>query len=251
MTDHIFDMDGVLLDSNGIKSRAFYNAALPYGETAADWMVDYHRNAGSISRRARVEAFFEQLDAHEDDVEGMLAAIADELVTGYQTAAVVPGVESYLRALDEPKYVVSGVETGELTDILRSHGLARYFVGIYGGVKTDTLKALLKDGSVHKPATYYGDTQQDYEAAKANGLDFVFVSSFSEFEGWQPYFARKNVRVIRDFTEIAPFVEQRPLPSKVRVGGDGYALVGGERRFYGLNLAGATVNVTPLEEQTL
>lgn len=246
MTDHIFDMDGVLLDSNGIKSRAFYNAALPYGEYAADWMVEYHRNAGSISRRARVEAFFEQLDIHEDDVEGMLANIAGELVTGYQSARLVPGVETYLRALDEPKYVVSGVATEELTEILQAHGLARYFAGIYGGVKTDTLKALLDDGTLHKPATYYGDTQQDYEAAKGNGLDFVFVSAFSEFSEWRPYFARKKVRVVRDFTEIAPFVERVPLPSKVRVGGDGYALVGGERRFYGRNLAGAVVNVEQL-----
>ena len=39
----IFDCDGVILDSNKIKTTAFYNTALPYGEDAAEALVNYHK----------------------------------------------------------------------------------------------------------------------------------------------------------------------------------------------------------------
>lgn len=47
-TTLVFDCDGVVLDSNKVKTEAFYQATLPYGEAAAQAMVDYHVDRKSV-----------------------------------------------------------------------------------------------------------------------------------------------------------------------------------------------------------
>jgi beta-phosphoglucomutase-like phosphatase (HAD superfamily) len=42
----IFDCDGVLLDSNRIKTQAIFEAAKPHGEEAAMKLVEYHKEKG-------------------------------------------------------------------------------------------------------------------------------------------------------------------------------------------------------------
>ena len=51
----VFDCDGVVLNSNKLKTQAFYNAALPYGEKAAIALVSYHIKNGGISRNHKFE----------------------------------------------------------------------------------------------------------------------------------------------------------------------------------------------------
>ena len=53
----IFDCDGVILNSNKIKTNAFFAVALPYGQTAAQALVDYHLQNGGISRYRKFEYF--------------------------------------------------------------------------------------------------------------------------------------------------------------------------------------------------
>ncbi len=42
----IFDCDGVILNSNQVKTQAFYKATLSYGEAAAESLVNYHIQHG-------------------------------------------------------------------------------------------------------------------------------------------------------------------------------------------------------------
>ena len=46
----IFDCDGVILNSNTVKSDSFYSSALPFGEKAADLLLRYHLENGGVSR---------------------------------------------------------------------------------------------------------------------------------------------------------------------------------------------------------
>ena len=53
----IFDCDGVILNSNKIKSNAFYEVASKYGKKEAKKLVNYHINNGGISRYKKFEYF--------------------------------------------------------------------------------------------------------------------------------------------------------------------------------------------------
>ncbi|WP_216601595.1 hypothetical protein [Vreelandella azerica] len=50
----IFDFDGVVLNSNQVKTEAFFYTTLPYGEDAANAMVEYHIKHGGILRYKKI-----------------------------------------------------------------------------------------------------------------------------------------------------------------------------------------------------
>lgn len=208
---HVFDCDGVLLDSNTAKSTAFYEAARPYGEDAALRMVLYHQQAGSISRRQRWEDFFRVIlerEPEENEVEQVLARCTECVAKSIQAATLVPGVEDYLKSLKQPAVVVSGTEQDEVREIIGQRGLTPFFDGIYGGsklqLKSERLTELVLEGLIKPPAVYYGDTEDDYRAACRVKFDFVFVSGCSEFRNWRVFFADKQIKAIEDFRELLP-----------------------------------------------
>lgn len=234
---HVFDVDGVLLASNAGKAQAFYEAALPYGEDAATAMVEYHRTAGSVSREDRWKHFFSEIvgrDPEEGELEWVNRACTKGVLNAVRESPKVEGVERYLETLSNA-VVVSGVATDEVRLILREHGLADYFTGIYGGPrrKAEVLKRLLNSGDITLPAVYYGDTEDDYNAATANGLDFVLVAGDAEWD-WRGHPASANA--ISDFSKY-PTATANPQRVKVRVDRNGY----GGGVYVGRSLAGAEV----------
>lgn len=248
---HILDCDGVILRTNASKSRAFCEAAIPYGVEAAREMVRFHQSAGSISRKARWEHFFVAILGREPESGELERVIADctaRVIAGAREAEVMPGLREFLAGCGAA-IVVSGVTTDEVRELLAHHGLGESFAGVYGGPrrKREILRRLVREGTIETPATYYGDTLDDYQAAVAAGLDFVFVKGDTEWQNWRGHFAsRPEVRVIEDFRELAeelkPRVTETVAPRKAWVGPDGFAYIRGTReRYVGRGLAGATV----------
>lgn len=196
VTWQIFDCDGVLLDSARVKSRAFRDAALPYGEDAAAQLVEYHRRAGSIGREARLLWFFRAVLGREPgpgEMEAMNQRLTASILHGTLCAPKVPGVEAFLRANSGRCAVVSGIETEELRLILEHHGLSSYFEYAWGGPRSKALIFREMRHRIDGPAVYYGDTEQDYLDARNAGLEFVWVRGCSEWAG---------MRSIVDFREV-------------------------------------------------
>jgi len=67
----IFDCDGVLLDSNRVKTEAFHSAVLDYGCEYADRLVAYHVEHGGISRFKKFEYFFDNILGKAPEKEEM------------------------------------------------------------------------------------------------------------------------------------------------------------------------------------
>lgn len=254
---YVFDCDGVVLASNAGKSNAFYLAALPYGEDAADRLVELHQTAGSITRRRRWERFFEEIlerEPEEGELDRCIDATTTEVRRATAQAQLLPGLVNYLVRLGQEgkkRAVVSGIETGELDEIIREHSLGGYFEHVDGGPrsKLEVLQAMIAGRLLELPAVYFGDTQDDLEAATAAGLAFVFVQADSEWplEAAQAAIERTpGARMVQDFRRLAQELEG-PLPAgeNVLVGRDGYATIAGERVYVGATLAGARVNVRP------
>ena len=190
----VFDMDGVLLRSNGLKSEAFRAATLEYGADAADAMVRLHQRAGSISRRDRVRRFFGEVlglpEAAESEIERVLLSVGNALSRGYQSAPVVQGVGAYIDRLLGARIgrvVVTGVEQAEARGILEHRGM-RSRMAVYGGPpeKRERIEQLVRSEVITRPAVYFGDTLDDYRCAHANGLDFVLVTCDAEWD-WEPW----------------------------------------------------------------
>lgn len=187
----VFDCDGVVLDSNKVKTRAFYEAALPYGEAAAEALVKHHVANGGISRYKKFSWFCDNIaqGLGGPGREELLKRYAEFVLEGLLTCESAPGLEQLRAATPNSRWlIVSGGDQAELRDVFAQRGLLAFFDGgIFGSpdTKDDILARELKSGNITQPALFLGDSKYDYQAASQAGLDFVFVSGWTEVEDWQ------------------------------------------------------------------
>jgi phosphoglycolate phosphatase-like HAD superfamily hydrolase len=198
----VFDCDGVLLDSNSVKSQAFYQAALPYGEQYALNLLEYHQEHGGISRFKKFDYFLEKIipaGKQGPDKTALLDAFATATFNGLLSC----DSSRYLQPLKQktegkPWYIVSGGAQEELRTVFNTRGLDTLFDGgIFGSpsTKDEILTRLIAEG-LPQPALFLGDSRYDHIAADNASLDFMFVSSWSEFNDWPRYCKQCDITVI-------------------------------------------------------
>lgn len=212
----VFDCDGVVLDSNGIKTEAFRIAALPWGTDAAEALVAHHVVNGGISRHRKFAYFLETiLPRHAPTalpgVDGpgldeLLARYAEAVRGGLKSCAIAEGLEDLRAQTPEATWcIVSGGDQGELREIFAARGLDHFFDGgIFGGPdsKDVILARELGSGTIRTSALFLGDSKYDYEAAQRAGLDFVFVSGWTEVKEWRSFVESNRLRSINYLNEI-------------------------------------------------
>ncbi len=210
----VFDCDGVILNSNHVKTKAFHAATISWGRQAAETMVQYHVRNGGISRYQKFEYFLRHIlgrESQQDELESLLASFAGLVRSGLMQCEVAEGLKELRNATPHSKWlVVSGGDQAELRDIFSNRGLDELFDGgIFGSPddKCNILKRELGIGNIQKPAVFIGDSRYDYEAASGTGLDFIFMSGWSEFHGWEDYFKDEECCVISDLGQLAKILE--------------------------------------------
>lgn len=192
----VFDCDGVVLNSNQVKTQAFYEAAVPYGEEAAQALVAYHARNGGISRYRKFEYFLREILADErggPSIEDLLRTYAGSVWQGLMTCEVSSGIETLREMTSHANWmIVSGGDQQELHQVFSRRGLSNLFDGgIFGSPdnKDLILSREIASGNIKKPGIFIGDSRYDYEAAKRAGLDFLFASRWSEvkdLDDWLP-----------------------------------------------------------------
>ncbi|WP_038045581.1 HAD family hydrolase [Thioalkalivibrio sp. ALE9] len=208
----VFDCDGVLLDSNRVKTDAFYEAALPYGEDAARELVRYHREHGGVSRQRKFGYFLERIvgecPGSEEAYDELLKRYARCVREGLASCAVAEGAEELLERLpgDAWRYVVSGGAEDEVRWVLAEKGLVRHFHGIYGNPqdKADLVERAAGEHGWAEPSLFVGDARYDHEVAIGHGMDFLFVSGYSEFVQWPEYVDGHDVACVAHLSEVIP-----------------------------------------------
>jgi phosphoglycolate phosphatase-like HAD superfamily hydrolase len=184
----LFDCDGVVLNSNEVKTSAFYNTALPYGVDAAQALVNYHVNQGGISRYKKFEWFIKNVvdESHVPDFEKLLNMYASEVRQGLLNCEVVNGLVQIRHKFRDTNWmIVSGGDQKELREVFEKRELLKLFDGgIYGSPasKHDILSREISNGTIRKPAVFFGDSKYDFEVAQEADIDFIFVSGWSEWK---------------------------------------------------------------------
>jgi len=206
----IFDCDGVVLNSNSIKTEAFRLAALSYGSEAAERLVSYHVENGGVSRYAKFEYFLEcilGLPIQATDLQALLENFSNEVKKGLLQCEVSPELEVLKKLYPLQNWLIaSGGDQAELRSVFNKRGLTSLFnSGIYGSpdTKYDILSRLKSEGDLSQSTLFLGDSRLDHEVAKYFGIDFVFVSQWTEFEGWGKYCEKHEVPSIRKVSDLA------------------------------------------------
>lgn len=211
-TTLVFDCDGVLLDSNRVKTEAFHQAALPYGEAAANALVAYHVTNGGISRYTKFAYFLDYIvpnlapDAAGPDLQSLLKNYAVAARSGLMKCAVAERLDELRQATSEQNWlIVSGGDQTELREVFSARGLDSLFDGgIFGSPdsKDAILARELANGTIDKKALFLGDSAYDYRAANKAGLDFVFISQWSEVQNWESFVQKHNLNTFSTLGQL-------------------------------------------------
>lgn len=188
----IFDFDGVVLDSNRLKTDAFGTVLVGAGYSAATvqrFLAYQARNFGR-SRYLLFDDFlrdFAATESGERDPERLLSAFGRACVEGYGTAAETDGIRRLLDQLQgrgARLFVASGSDQEELRGVVAARGLGGYFEDVLGSPmrKSDCVGAILRSiGSADAAASawFVGDAVADLQAAEDHGVAFVYVRRYS------------------------------------------------------------------------
>ena len=212
----VFDCDGVILDSNQVKTQAFYRAALPYGETVAQSLVDYHIQNGGISRYRKFEYFLQNIigvGIDQKPLNELLSTYGAHVREGLLNCTIAPGLQELRQALPDTCWLVaSGGDQAELHDVFEKRGISHLFNGgIFGSPDTKE-QILLREkelGNIQFPALFLGDSRYDYIAATKAELDFIFVSGWTEMKDWQEFSKTLELRQIKQITELLKLINTR------------------------------------------
>lgn len=186
----IFDLDGVLFDSNQIKENNIYQASCEFvGKEIAQKFCSYFTGLNGIPRGVKINNFF------SDNTE-MAKALLDRYNQLNQEsifqAPQTPGVKDFLIWCKEryTLFVLSGGAENEIKKLLNKNNLSSFFQNIMGGPlnKSQNLEA----ASFEYPVLYFGDSKVDYETAKKFNFDFVFMYGYTQFSEWRHFFEDKN-----------------------------------------------------------
>ena len=212
ITDYItlvFDCDGVVLNSNQVKTDAFYQTSLLYGKQAAQAMVDYHVANGGVSRYKKFAHFLEKIVPCQEgpDLNSLLASYASYVKSGLLRCEVAPGLQALRESTPEARWlIVSGGDQAELRDVFAHRGLTQLFDGgIFGSpdTKDEILQREFASSNVQHPALFLGDSKYDYQAATLVNIDFLFVSGWSEVDDWENWISRESISNAYDIRSVA------------------------------------------------
>jgi len=178
----IFDFDGVLVDSLDIKGKAFVKLFEDFGEEVQMRVLDYHVKHGGVSRDEKIKYFYQEF-LKTPLTNERLRELCDEfsglVVKEVISAKEIPGAEEFLRTCGKYRcFVVSATPQPEMVSIIKERGWDAYFDGVFGSPasKVDNIRLILKEWNLRPyECLYLGDSESDYDAAKALQIKFIGI----------------------------------------------------------------------------
>ena len=206
----VFDCDGVVLDSNVVKTEAYFRTAKILGATdaQAQALVDYHVKLGGISRYHKFDWYLREVlqqPVTEAAVQKLLDSFSQELEVGLMQCDLAKGLFDLRKKTESNWLILSGGDQQEIRNLFTKRKIAHMFNGGLFGSPDNKDLVLAREkanGNISQPALFLGDSKYDFEAATRAGLDFIFISDWTEVPDWQVYCAGNNIAVLPNISQL-------------------------------------------------
>jgi phosphoglycolate phosphatase-like HAD superfamily hydrolase len=178
-----WDFDGVIKDSNAVKTDAFITLFEPYGEALVTLVRNHHEDNGGMSRFEKIPLYMKW--AGENVIQSRIQTFQDQFSRLVFQAVInspwVPGAQHFLQSnlYQQIFILVSATPQREIDAILRALDLTSCFKKIYGaptkkrGAITDSLRTFPMNP---KECLVIGDAIVDQDAAQFNRVPFLLRS---------------------------------------------------------------------------
>ena len=196
----ILDFDGVLVESNDIKTEAFKTVFAEYPEHHRR-MIDYHHRNMSLSRVEKFRYFIREcLDRGDDPalLKALLSAYSREVVDRVASCPATPGSLDFLEEFSAhlPLYLASVTPVEDLDWVLEKRSLKKYFREVFGDPpvpkKEAVVRVRVREKCRLEELLLIGDSEGDWTTARETGIGFIGYDSgmplppeAKKFSSWQ------------------------------------------------------------------
>lgn len=206
----LFDCDGVILNSNSIKTEGFRFALQNEDKFLIDEFIEYHKNNQGISRYEKIKYFLENIkktELKQDSYNETLERYANFCKKELLKAELVPGISNFLERLrlnNNKCFVISGSDQKELINVFNKRNLHIYFSKILGSPKNkyDNTSYLIDNNIINSSTVYFGDAHSDYQVANKFNFDFYYIHSFSDWKNGIDFCKNNGIKILKDFSDI-------------------------------------------------
>lgn len=177
----IFDFDGVIADSNHIKTDAFVKLFEDYPQHIRELIRKFHLQNGGMSRFDKfryIYANFLKEELSEEKFNKLCDDFNKLVINGVINTPLLDGVEDFLKRnkVIYDMYIVSGTPHDEIKEIVKKRKLDKYFLKVLGSprAKKELIEEVLRSKNYQREEVIFiGDSINDYEGAMAAGVEFV------------------------------------------------------------------------------
>lgn len=207
----ILDFDGVVIESNDVKTDAFQKVFSRFSEHAEAMMAFHHANV-SLSRFAKFEHLLALMGKSGDTalMNNIAADFSRRVLDRMMSVPLVEGAENFLRKVTSalPVYLASITPAEELDLILAQRGMTHWFRDIYGcppWTKPEAIRDVIVREKVNPDEVLLiGDSAGDQRASHLTGIRFLARDSGLSFDTPAPL-------TFADLNEISQHI-QKLLP---------------------------------------
>lgn len=176
----IFDFDGVIVESLGVKAEAFRELFADHPEHQ-DRIVKLHLDNLGVSRYQKFRTIYREflgMDLGEEEVADLDRRFSELVYKRVISCAFVAGAPHLLERIhrDYSLSVASATPQDELARIVSARGLSGFFTTVRGSpaTKAQIIGEILSNSATRPDeALMVGDAVTDSEAASQNGVPFV------------------------------------------------------------------------------
>lgn len=188
----VFDFDGTIVDSIGVKGECFSAVFARFGAPCAEYAARFHSENPGVNRVPKIRQIASDLglafsDDDVDQVAREFGKLAEDRVV---TCDPIPGAIEVLERLFDliPLFLSSATPQDELEVIVKRRDLRRFFRRV-DGYPTPKTEAIIRAGHDVScdvsEVLMVGDSVADQRAAEVVGSSFHRVEGgFRDFPSW-------------------------------------------------------------------
>lgn len=206
MKNIVFDFDGVIADTNKLKSNAFSYIFSSLNLPFLNEFLAYHKKNGGISAKKKFHHYINEINANSTYdskfLEEKFRFIVKENINKQRYD---PFFDTFKISKDLKFHIISGGNKKEIENFLKYKNIDNFFHGglILGGEnsKKRNFEILLNEYHI-KPYCYLGDSFNDFKTSNFFGINFYFISQWSESSDWLVWTKENNIKVYDDLSDF-------------------------------------------------